>query len=140
MNQTLLSSFGTSTQRVEHALDALREGRGVMVLDDENRENEGDMIFAAENMTVEQMALTIRHGSGIVCLCITEERRQQLDLPMMVENNTSAFGTEREDTTALVCAESAEANGATHANMAPVAITATDVEIIFLTFVISALP
>ena len=48
MNQTLLSSFGTSTQRVEHALDALREGRGVMVLDDENRENEGDMIFAAE--------------------------------------------------------------------------------------------
>lgn len=93
MNQTLLSSFGTSTQRVEHALDALREGRGVMVLDDENRENEGDMIFAAENMTVEQMALTIRHGSGIVCLCITEDRRKQLDLPMMVENNTSAFGT-----------------------------------------------
>ena len=44
-------------------------------------------------MTVEQMALTIRHGSGIVCLCINEERRQQLDLPMMVENNTSAFGT-----------------------------------------------
>lgn len=93
MNQTLLSSFGTSTQRVEHALDALREGRGVMVLDDENRENEGDMIFAAENMTVEQMALTIRHGSGIVCLCINEDRRKQLDLPMMVENNTSAFGT-----------------------------------------------
>ena len=93
MNQTLLSSFGTSTQRVEHALDALREGRGVMVLDDENRENEGDMIFAAENMTVEQMALTIRHGSGIVCLCITEDRRKQLELPMMVENNTSAFGT-----------------------------------------------
>ena len=93
MNQTLLSSFGTSTQRVEHALDALREGRGVMVLDDENRENEGDMIFAAENMTVEQMALTIRHGSGIVCLCITEERRLQLDLPMMVSNNTSHYGT-----------------------------------------------
>ncbi|BDH44541.1 3,4-dihydroxy-2-butanone 4-phosphate synthase [Salmonella enterica subsp. enterica serovar Choleraesuis] len=93
MNQTLLASFGTPFERVERALDALREGRGVMVLDDENRENEGDMIFAAENMTVEQMALTIRHGSGIVCLCITEERRQQLDLPMMVENNTSAFGT-----------------------------------------------
>ena len=66
MNQTLLSSFGTAFERVEHALDALREGRGVMVLDDEDRENEGDMIFAAETMTVEQMALTIRHGSGIV--------------------------------------------------------------------------
>ena len=93
MNQTLLSSFGTAFERVEHALDALREGRGVMVLDDEDRENEGDMIFAAETMTVEQMALTIRHGSGIVCLCLTEERRKQLDLPMMVENNTSAYGT-----------------------------------------------
>ena len=88
MNQTLLSSFGTAFERVEHALDALREGRGVMVLDDEDRENEGDMIFAAETMTVEQMALTIRHGSGIVCLCLTEDRRKQLDLPMMVENNT----------------------------------------------------
>ncbi|MBV4412868.1 3,4-dihydroxy-2-butanone-4-phosphate synthase [Enterobacteriaceae bacterium YMB-R22] len=93
MNQTLLSAFGTSSERVEHALAALRAGRGVMVLDDEDRENEGDMIFAAENMTVEQMALTIRHGSGIVCLCITEERRKQLDLPMMVDNNTSAYGT-----------------------------------------------
>ncbi|MFD1803947.1 3,4-dihydroxy-2-butanone-4-phosphate synthase [Mixta tenebrionis] len=93
MNQTLLSEFGTPEQRVELAIAALREGRGVMVLDDEDRENEGDMIFAAETMTVEQMALTIRHGSGIVCLCITEPRRQQLDLPMMVENNTSSFGT-----------------------------------------------
>lgn len=93
MNQTLLSSLGTPFERVENALSALREGRGVMVLDDENRENEGDMVFAAEKMTVEQMALTIRHGSGIVCLCITEEHRKQLDLPMMVENNTSAFGT-----------------------------------------------
>ncbi|GAB7194787.1 hypothetical protein OS11_10580 [Dickeya oryzae] len=77
MNQTLLSEFGTSVERVERALDALRQGRGVMVLDDEDRENEGDMIFPAETMTVEQMALTIRHGSGIVCLCITEERRQK---------------------------------------------------------------
>ncbi|RLM04928.1 3,4-dihydroxy-2-butanone-4-phosphate synthase [Gibbsiella quercinecans] len=93
MNQTLLSDFGTPTERVERALDALRNGRGVMVLDDENRENEGDMIFAAETMTVEQMALTIRHGSGIVCLCITEERRQQLELPMMVANNSSHFQT-----------------------------------------------
>ena len=93
MNQTLLSDFGTPMERVERALTALREGRGVMVLDDENRENEGDMIFPAETMTEEQMAMTIRHGSGIVCLCITEERRLQLDLPMMVSNNTSHYGT-----------------------------------------------
>lgn len=93
MNQTLLSAFGTPLERVERALESLREGRGAMVLDDEDRENEGDMIFPAETMTVEQMALTIRHGSGIVCLCLTEERRKQLELPMMVENNTSSYGT-----------------------------------------------
>ncbi|PHM39858.1 riboflavin biosynthesis protein ribA/GTP-cyclohydrolase II [Xenorhabdus mauleonii] len=93
MNQTLLSSYGTPFERVERALAALRAGQGVMVLDDENRENEGDMIFAAETMTVEQMALTIRHGSGIVCLCLTEERRQQLKLPMMVESNSSQYQT-----------------------------------------------
>ncbi|MFK8260504.1 3,4-dihydroxy-2-butanone-4-phosphate synthase [Erwinia sp. AnSW2-5] len=93
MNQSLLSEFGTPEQRVTRAIEALREGRGVMVLDDEDRENEGDMIFAAETMTVEQMALTIRHGSGIVCLCLTEERLEQLDLPMMVQNNTSSYGT-----------------------------------------------
>lgn len=93
MNQTLLSEFGNPFERVELALEALRAGKGVMVLDDENRENEGDMVFAAETMTTEQMAMSIRHGSGIVCLCITEARRQQLDLPMMVENNTSHFHT-----------------------------------------------
>lgn len=93
MNQTLLSEFGNPFERVERAIEALRAGKGVMVLDDENRENEGDMVFAAQTMTTEQMAMSIRHGSGIVCLCITEERRQQLELPMMVENNTSHFHT-----------------------------------------------
>ncbi|NHB96296.1 3,4-dihydroxy-2-butanone-4-phosphate synthase [Photorhabdus stackebrandtii] len=93
MNQTLLSEYGTSSERVERAIDALRDGGGVMVLDNEDRENEGDIIFAAETMTVEQMALTIRHGSGIVCLCLTEDRRRQLQLPMMVENNSSPFQT-----------------------------------------------
>lgn len=93
MNQTLLSEFGTPIDRVEQALYALRNGRGVMVLDDENRENEGDMIFAAETMTVEQMALTIRHGSGIVCLCINEQTREQLGLSMMVPTNSSRYQT-----------------------------------------------
>ncbi|MFU2315880.1 3,4-dihydroxy-2-butanone-4-phosphate synthase [Rahnella sp. PCH160] len=93
MNQTLLSEFGTSTERVERAIDAIRNGVGVLVLDDEDRENEGDFIFAAENMTVEQMALTIRHGSGIVCLTMNEDSRKKLDLPMMVEHNSSPFQT-----------------------------------------------
>ncbi|WP_332706493.1 3,4-dihydroxy-2-butanone-4-phosphate synthase [Plesiomonas shigelloides] len=89
MNQSLLSAFGSPIERVEQGLAALRAGRGVLVLDDEDRENEGDLIFAAETITPEQMALTIRHGSGIVCLCITEARRRQLELPMMVGVNSS---------------------------------------------------
>lgn len=89
MNQSLLSAFGSPIERVEQGLAALRAGRGVLVLDDEDRENEGDLIFAAETITPEQMALTIRHGSGIVCLCITEARRRRLELPMMVEVNSS---------------------------------------------------
>ncbi|VFP81765.1 3,4-dihydroxy-2-butanone-4-phosphate synthase [Candidatus Erwinia haradaeae] len=93
MTQFLLSRFGTPTQRVRQAIQALYSGRGVMVLDDELRENEGDMVFAAEKMTVEQMAMVIRYGSGIVCLCLNEKRLKQLDLPMMVENNTSTYGT-----------------------------------------------
>lgn len=93
MNQILLANFGTPLERVERAIDALRKGQGVMVLDDEYRENEGDIIFAADTMTVEQMALTIRHGSGIVCLCLTGARCKQLDLPMMVNHNTSQHGT-----------------------------------------------
>ncbi|MDT9587586.1 MAG: 3,4-dihydroxy-2-butanone-4-phosphate synthase [Candidatus Arsenophonus melophagi] len=93
MNQTPLYEYGTLIERIERALEALRQGNGVMVLDDENRENEGDIVFAAETMTVAQMALTIRYGSGIVCLCITEERRKKLELPMMVEENSSRFQT-----------------------------------------------
>jgi 3,4-dihydroxy 2-butanone 4-phosphate synthase len=93
MDQSLLLQFGSPIQRVENALTALRAGRGVLVVDDEDRENEGDLIFAAETMTVEQMALMIRACSGIVCLCLTDDRVRQLQLPMMVENNSSQFQT-----------------------------------------------
>src|SRR5574344_2026484 len=93
MDQTLLSQFGSPEQRVEAALAALRAGLGVLVVDDEDRENEGDLIFAAESMTTAQMALMIRACSGIVCLCLTSERTRQLALPMMVETNSSQFQT-----------------------------------------------
>lgn len=93
MNQSLLTPYGTAFERVEAGLTAIREGRGVLVVDDEDRENEGDIIFAAETLTSEQMALMIRECSGIVCLCLTDERVKQLELPMMVENNTSANET-----------------------------------------------
>jgi len=84
---------GTSKDRVQAAFEALRHQNGVLVMDDIDRENEGDLIFAAESITDTQMALMIRACSGIVCLCLTEERVEQLHLPMMVENNTSPYGT-----------------------------------------------
>ncbi|MFU2115438.1 3,4-dihydroxy-2-butanone-4-phosphate synthase [[Pasteurella] aerogenes] len=93
MNQSVLAPFGDSEQRVKNALEAFRQGNGVLVLDDEDRENEGDLIFPAETITPEQMAMLIRYGSGIVCLCITDELCKQLDLPPMVQYNTSANKT-----------------------------------------------
>lgn len=83
----------TPVQRVEEAIQAMRRGGGVLVVDDEERENEGDMIFAAETLSVPQMAMLIREGSGIVCLCLPDERVRQLALPMMVEHNTSRNNT-----------------------------------------------
>lgn len=94
MNQSILSPFGNTTEeRVINAINAFKNGTGVLVLDDEDRENEGDLIFPAETITPEQMAKLIRYGSGIVCLCITDERCQQLDLPPMVEHNNSVNKT-----------------------------------------------
>lgn len=93
MNQNLLTQFGNSRERVERALESLRKGQGVLVTDDEQRENEGDIFFAAQSLTEEQMAMLIREGSGIVCLCLPEDRIKALDLAMMVEDNTSHYQT-----------------------------------------------
>jgi 3,4-dihydroxy 2-butanone 4-phosphate synthase len=93
LNQNLLSQFGNAEERVTRALSALGNGRGVLVTDNEQRENEGDIFFAAESLTTEQMAMLIRECSGIVCLCLPEEKSQELALPMMVDNNTSSFQT-----------------------------------------------
>lgn len=89
MNQFNLNEFGTSVERVERAINSLKAGQGVLVLDDEDRENEGDIVWSAETITTPQMALTIRHGSGIVCLCMPKAYCDKLQLPMMVANNTS---------------------------------------------------
>lgn len=93
MNQSLLSTFGDSEARLEAALASLRRGSGVLVVDDEDRENEGDLIFPAQTLDTAQMALLIRECSGIVCLCLTDEKADALDLPPMVEANTSRHGT-----------------------------------------------
>lgn len=92
-NSFSLAEFGSPIERVERAIAAIKAGNGVLVLDDEERENEGDVIWAAETITPEQMALTIRYGSGIVCLCLLQDCCDALELPMMVANNTSKNST-----------------------------------------------
>ncbi|MBF4507866.1 3,4-dihydroxy-2-butanone-4-phosphate synthase [Flavobacterium sp. JLP] len=89
-----LIQFGaTSEERVERALEQLKKGKGIIVTDDEDRENEGDLIFSAEHINVKDMALMIRECSGIVCLCLTNEKADELQLPYMVKENTSSFQT-----------------------------------------------
>lgn len=90
---TIQTPFTKSQERLEKALDYLRHGKGVILMDDKNRENEGDLIYSAHNMTINQMALMIRNCSGIVCLCLTNQKADSLDLPYMVKENTSSFQT-----------------------------------------------
>lgn len=85
--------YGNPFKRVENAFQALRLGKGVLFADSPDRENEADLIFPAESVTVPQMAMLIRECSGIVCLCMTDEKIRSLDLPMMVIGNTSGFQT-----------------------------------------------
>ncbi|MCW8879140.1 MAG: 3,4-dihydroxy-2-butanone-4-phosphate synthase [Kangiellaceae bacterium] len=90
---SLLSRFGDSPQRVEKAIEALKSGQGILLVDDEDRENEGDLIFSTDFLTEGQMAMLIRECSGIVCLCLQDEQISKLKLPQMVKNNTSKNGT-----------------------------------------------
>jgi 3,4-dihydroxy 2-butanone 4-phosphate synthase/GTP cyclohydrolase II len=79
--------------RIEDAIDDLRAGRLVIVVDDEDRENEGDFIGAAEAMTPELVNFMTKHGRGLMCVSITRERAAALDLPMMEQVNTSLHDT-----------------------------------------------
>ena len=90
---SILDSFGSARERAEAAIAAIKAGQGVLIVDDEDRENEGDLIYAAETITPQQMALLIRECSGIVCLCLTDEKADALQLEPMVKNNTNKNGT-----------------------------------------------
>ncbi|WP_181779187.1 bifunctional 3,4-dihydroxy-2-butanone-4-phosphate synthase/GTP cyclohydrolase II [Pseudonocardia pini] len=79
--------------RVEAALAALRRGAMVLVVDDEDRENEGDLIMAAEFATAEAMGFMIRHTSGLLCVAVTEDRAAELHLPLMVPRGDDPRGT-----------------------------------------------
>ena len=78
---------------IPDAIEEIRAGRMVVVVDDEDRENEGDLTIAAEKTTPEVINFMAMHGRGLICLALTEERCDQLQLPMMSQVNTSRFGT-----------------------------------------------
>jgi 3,4-dihydroxy 2-butanone 4-phosphate synthase/GTP cyclohydrolase II len=79
--------------RIEEALEDVRAGKLVILVDDEDRENEGDLTLAAEFVTPEAINFMARHGRGLICLSITEEKARALQLPPMVHDNSSPYGT-----------------------------------------------
>ena len=78
---------------IEEAIQDIQEGKMVILVDDEDRENEGDLTMAAEKVTPEAINFMAKYGRGLICLSLTPERVQELNLPMMSEVNTSSFGT-----------------------------------------------
>lgn len=82
-----------SIQRIEEALRQIREGRIVILVDDEDRENEGDLCMAAELATPETINFMAKYGRGLICVTLTEKRADELNLPPMVDDNTSLYRT-----------------------------------------------
>ena len=78
---------------VPEAVEDFRAGKMLVVVDDEDRENEGDLTIAAEKITPEAINFMAKHGRGLICLALSEERCDELQLPLMSQNNTSRFGT-----------------------------------------------
>jgi 3,4-dihydroxy 2-butanone 4-phosphate synthase/GTP cyclohydrolase II len=78
---------------IEEAIEDIREGKMVILIDDEDRENEGDLTIAAEKITPEAVNFMAKYGRGLICLSLTPERVEELKLPMMADMNTSRFGT-----------------------------------------------
>src|SRR4029077_5790096 len=97
MNSGILESRSRlqkmSFASIEDAVAEIREGRMVIIIDDEDRENEGDLVCAAEKVTPEIINFMARHARGLICLPLTEERCEELHLPMQVSENTSTLGT-----------------------------------------------
>jgi 3,4-dihydroxy 2-butanone 4-phosphate synthase/GTP cyclohydrolase II len=77
----------------ENAINAVKEGRLIIITDDEDRENEGDLMVAAEKTTPDIINFMAKHGRGLICLPLTKERLRELDLPLMVVDNTASFKT-----------------------------------------------
>ncbi len=85
--------MNTNMKAIESAIDDFREGKFLIVVDDEDRENEGDFIVAAEKITAEKVNFMVTNGRGVLCAPLTEERCAELDLDKQVSTNTSILGT-----------------------------------------------
>ena len=83
----------TPIERVQAALDEIRKAKGVILVDDEDRENEGDIVMAAEKVTAESINFMAKHARGLICLTMTEEHIAKLGLPMMVDDNRASRST-----------------------------------------------
>src|SRR5450755_4471803 len=108
---------------IEEAVADLRAGKFVVVVDDEDRENEGDLVMAAEKVTAQSINFMAREGRGLICLALTEERCDELGLPPMVEENTSNFGTAF---TVSIEARGRTTTGISAADRAATVLTAVD--------------
>ncbi|MCC7344472.1 MAG: bifunctional 3,4-dihydroxy-2-butanone-4-phosphate synthase/GTP cyclohydrolase II [Deltaproteobacteria bacterium] len=90
---TDILEFHRSFEKVKAALEDYKAGKMVILVDDEDRENEGDIAMAAEAITPEAINFMAKHARGLICLSLTEEKCQQLNLPMMVQDNSSLYET-----------------------------------------------
>ena len=91
--EKLDSETNSAFSTIEAALEDIRAGRMVIVVDDENRENEGDLTIAAEKISPEAINFMARHGRGLICMPITGQRLDELQVPLMVNDNSSVHGT-----------------------------------------------
>ena len=85
--------MGSALISVEEAIEEIKQGRMVILVDDEDRENEGDLTMAAEKVTPEAINFMTKYGRGLLCLSMMPQKIESLDLPMMVANNKSPYGT-----------------------------------------------
>jgi len=119
-----LTIFGlTPIERVEKAASLMAQGNPIILVDDENRENEGDVIVAAEFINAKTMNFMIRNCTGIVCLCLTKQRLRELNLPLMVPENEDHFRTAF---TVTIDARKGVTTGVSAADRALTVLTALD--------------
>ncbi|MGB2814765.1 MAG: bifunctional 3,4-dihydroxy-2-butanone-4-phosphate synthase/GTP cyclohydrolase II [Dehalococcoidales bacterium] len=85
--------MSTGLATIPEAIEDIRAGKCLIIIDDEGRENEGDLAMAAEKVTADAINFMARHGRGLICLPVTGKRLDELQIPMMVEHNTSKFAT-----------------------------------------------